>query len=144
MPRGGGRALRETSRGLRNLLAKMAGSGRLGGNAPLHSRSRRGPHHAGRVGFQIMAIVTPKPAPKWMRVLRALLQAPHTSRQLEEPPVFDHVAHSTAAELRKKGVRLEVEIVEIVGYAGCSARVARYSIAEESRQHAEWLLAGGR
>lgn len=87
--------------------------------------------------------VTSRPAPKWMRVLRALVDGPRTSRQLERE-AFDHVPHSTASELRKKGIVLETEIVTIAGYAGCSARVARYSIAPESRGRAERLLRGDR
>ena len=79
---------------------------------------------------------------KWQRVLRALVEGPKTTRELERPPVFDHVGHSTAAELRKMGIRLETEIVRIDGYAGEPARVARYTIAPESRDFAVRLLGG--
>jgi hypothetical protein len=77
---------------------------------------------------------------KWQRVLRALLEAPRTTRELERPPVFDHVGHSTAAELRKMGIVLHTEIVTIDGYSGEPARVARYSVAPESRELAARLV----
>lgn len=79
-------------------------------------------------------------AHKWQRFLRAILDHPHTSRELEREPVFDHVAHSTAAELRRKGVALHTEIIEIAGYAGLPARVARYSIDPSGIEFARKLL----
>lgn len=79
-------------------------------------------------------------ARKWQRFLTALLESPRTSRELELAPVFDHCAHSTAAELRKKGIDLVAEIIEISGYHGQPARIARYSIAPESVERARRLL----
>lgn len=90
-------------------------------------------------------ISTSRPAYQWERGLRALLvHGALTTRQLAEPPVYAHAAHSLAAEIRKKGVRLEVEMVEIAAYAGSSTRIAKYAIAAESRELAEQLLAGNR
>ena len=77
---------------------------------------------------------------KWQRWLTAVLESPKTSRELQHPPVFDHVAHSTASEVRKMGVEVITEMVTISGYVGEPARVARYSIAPESRDRAIRLL----
>jgi hypothetical protein len=82
-------------------------------------------------------------AHKWQRVLRAILERPRTTRELECEPVFDHVVHSTAAVLRDKGLRIISERVEITGYNGLPAYVARYSVAPESRALALRLLAAG-
>ena len=79
-------------------------------------------------------------AHKWQRVLRALADRPHTSRELERDPVFDHCAHSTVAELRKRGIAIDTDMVEVAGYAGLPARVARYSLTAEGREAALWLL----
>lgn len=81
-----------------------------------------------------------RPAPKWARVLAAILERPRTSRELQLAPVYDHVAHSTASELRRKGVDLEVERIRLPGYAGTGAFVARYAVAPHARQFAEQLL----
>jgi hypothetical protein len=81
-----------------------------------------------------------KPAPKIARVLEALLQRPHTSRELELPPVFDHVAHSTAADLRSLGVELTTERIAIPGFGGQPAHVARYSISEAAKPRARAVL----
>jgi hypothetical protein len=77
---------------------------------------------------------------KWKRFLQAIYESPKTSRELELAPVFDHCAHSTASELRKKGIGIDTEIVEIRGYAGEPARIARYSLAAESRERARAIL----
>lgn len=79
-------------------------------------------------------------ARKWQRWLAAVLESPRTSRELEQAPVFDHVAHSTASEVRKMGINVITEMVTIRGYAGEPARIARYSIASESRAKALGLL----
>ena len=84
----------------------------------------------------------PRTARKWQRWLKAVLESPKTSRDLEKAPVFDHVAHSTASEVRKMGIKVITEMVEIRGYAGEGARVARYSIAPEARDRAIRLLGG--
>ena len=81
-------------------------------------------------------------AHKWARFLRALLSGPHTTRQLERDPVFDHCPHSTASDMRKRGVDIETEMVSIVGYADLPARVARYSLTDAGREAAHRLLAG--
>lgn len=82
----------------------------------------------------------PRTARKWQRWLKAVLESPKTSRELEQAPVFDHVAHSTASEVRKMGITVITEMVEISGYAGLPARVARYSVAPESRERARRLV----
>lgn len=81
-----------------------------------------------------------KPMKKNLRVLRALLEGAHTSRELEQAPVFDHCAHSTTAELRKRNVDIHTEMVEVVGYAGIPTRIARYSLTEAGRRRAVELL----
>lgn len=88
-----------------------------------------------------MTVTIPR---KWERVLAALLDGPRTSRQLEREPVFDHCAHSTASELRKKGLPIITEIVEVPGYAGEPARIARYnSLDPTGRERALKLLGHG-
>jgi hypothetical protein len=82
----------------------------------------------------------PRVARKWQRWLRAVLESPKTSRELELPPVFDHVAHSTASEVRKRGINVITEMVTIRGYCGEPARVARYSIAADSVEMARRLI----
>lgn len=70
------------------------------------------------------------------RVLAALLEAPRTSRELQEFPVCDHVAHSTAHDLRRREISIVAERVEIRGYQGEPCWVARYSIPPEGRAFA--------
>jgi hypothetical protein len=91
-----------------------------------------------------MTATDAKPELQWKRGLRALLEGPLTTRQMAAAPVFAHAGHSLAAELRKKGLNIETEMVEVVGYGGCSARIARYALASDSRELAERLLAGDR
>ena len=91
------------------------------------------------IGNQI-SVACQAAAHKYQRVLRALLERPHTSRELEREPVFDHCAHSTVAELRKRGIAIDTNMVEILGYAGLPARVARYTLTDEGRVSALWLL----
>lgn len=85
-----------------------------------------------------------RPARQWERVLRGLLGGPLDTRRMAGPPFYAHAGHSAAAELRKKGLELDVEMVRIVGYAGAITRIARYSLRAESRERAERLLAGER
>ena len=82
-----------------------------------------------------------RPPAKVERVLVALIERPHTTRELEQAPVFDHVAHSTASELRRLGVALDTERVELRGYEGKPAFVARYSIRIGGFDFARALLA---
>ena len=84
--------------------------------------------------------IQPRTARKWERWLKAVLESPKTSRQLEKAPVFDHVAHSTASEVRKMGIEVITQMVTIPGYAGETARVARYSVAATSRNKALNLI----
>ena len=80
---------------------------------------------------------------KWQRVLTALLDGPRTSRQLEHAPTFDHCAHTTASELRKKGLPILTEMIEVPGYAGEPARIARYSLDPTGRDRALRMLGHG-
>lgn len=82
----------------------------------------------------------PRPPSKISRVLARLLQGPATSRDLEALPTCDHVAHSTAADLRRLGIAIDSEIVEVPGFAGEPTRVAKYSIRPGARAAAEQLL----
>ena len=81
-----------------------------------------------------------RPPAEIERFLAALLDGPTATRQLELAPVHDHVAHSTAAELRRRGVELRSELVEVPGYAGLPARVARYEIPPHARGRAMDVL----
>lgn len=81
-----------------------------------------------------------RPPTKRERFLAALLHGPRDSRQLQGPPVHDHVAHSTAAELRALGVQLVSERIKVTGFAGLPCWIARYSIRDDGRAVAAQLL----
>lgn len=81
-----------------------------------------------------------KARPKKLRLLDALLTGPKTSFELERAPTFDHCANSTVSEWRKQGVEILTEMVTVSGYAGEPARIARYSLAAESRQRAQQIV----
>lgn len=83
-----------------------------------------------------------KPPLKWCRVLRALLEGPHTSFELEKAPVFDHSPNSTVSELRKRGLDTHSVPVVVPGYGGAPTRIAEYSLDPSSRSRAEALLRG--
>lgn len=94
--------------------------------------------------IQPQPIAAHKPTPKRIRTLAAIVAGPATSFQLEQAPVFDHCANSTVSELRKAGIEILTEMVTVSGYAGEPARIARYSIAETSRQRALQLIEAAR
>lgn len=77
---------------------------------------------------------------KASRVLRALLDGPRTSRELELAPVHDHCSHSTVADLRRAGCAITTERVTIRGYGGAPAYVARWSIPDADRARATEIL----
>ena len=80
-------------------------------------------------------------AHKWRRTLFALLQGPHDSFQLERDPVYDHCPNSTVSDLKKRGVEILAEMIEVRGYAGIPTRIARYSLTGAGREAARRLLA---
>lgn len=82
-----------------------------------------------------------RPEPKIARVLAALIERPRTTRELERFPISDHVGHSTAADLRRLRVEIVAERVEVPGFAGEKAYVARYSIPEHGLAFAREVLA---
>jgi hypothetical protein len=82
----------------------------------------------------------PRSPPKIARVLEALLQRPHTSRELELAPVFDHCSHSTVSDLRALGVDLTTKRVAIPGYGGADAHVARWTIPDAAKPQARQVL----
>lgn len=82
----------------------------------------------------------PRPPAKRERFLAELLRGPRDSRQLESEPVFDHVAPSTASELKKLGVAIESRRIEVKGFQGLPAWIAQYEIPEHGRSFAIWLL----
>lgn len=75
------------------------------------------------------------------RTLRALLQRPRTTRDLEAAPTYDHCSPSTIRDLRRKGINISSQLVPVAGFAGQPARVARYEIQPESLEAAKRLLA---
>lgn len=77
---------------------------------------------------------------KLARVLRALLDRPHTSRELELAPVWDHCSHSTISDLRAAGIEIQTQRIAVPGYGGALAHIARWSIVPGSRGRAEQLL----
>lgn len=81
---------------------------------------------------------------KWRRVLRALVERPslHRFDAERDPAIADHVLPSTITDLQRKGLRIDRELVELPGYGGCVAHVARYSLDDENRARARQLLVG--
>jgi hypothetical protein len=79
---------------------------------------------------------------KWRRVLAALVQRAslHRFDAERDPAIRDHTLPSTIADLQKKGLRIDRELVELPGYGGGVAHVARYSLDAENRQRAITLL----
>lgn len=82
---------------------------------------------------------------KWRRVLSALVERPSLHRFDAEcdPEIRDHTLPSTIADLQSKGLRVDREIIELPGYGGGVAHVARYSLDDENRERARRVLAGG-
>lgn len=85
-----------------------------------------------------------KPEPKYVRVLRRLLQGPLHRFEAERYPVSDHVLNSTIAELKKRGLDIKSERIQLPGYSGADANVALYELTEESRQRALQLIEAAR
>jgi hypothetical protein len=81
-----------------------------------------------------------KPRAKKLRLLKALLDGPKTSFELEKAPVFDHCPNSTVSEWRKRGLEIHTEMVVVSGYGGEPAHIARYSLAPEARDRALGLV----
>jgi hypothetical protein len=83
----------------------------------------------------------PRPALKWVRVLRALFAGQSLHRfEAERPPISDHCLHSTISELEAKGVQIERKAETVTGYMGEPAHVKRYWLAPEAHQRAAELL----
>lgn len=90
----------------------------------------------------------PKPELKWRRTLREILARSASSdprhwlnRFLAERLVGDHTLPSTVSELERcKGLAFERRDLEILGYAGESARITAYRLAPHSLQRARDLL----
>ncbi|MEX1994902.1 MAG: hypothetical protein WD929_09575 [Steroidobacteraceae bacterium] len=82
-----------------------------------------------------------KPESKIARVLAALIAGPKSTRELELPPTCDHVGHSTASDLRRLGISLEAERIEIRGFGGAPCWIARYRIRDEGLAFAREVLA---
>lgn len=83
-----------------------------------------------------------KATPKKIRLITALLEGAKTSFELEKHPTYDHCPNSTVSELRKAGLAIHTEMTVVPGYGGEPARIARYSIAPESRGKALKLVEG--
>lgn len=83
-----------------------------------------------------------RPPAKIERVLAALIERPHTSRELDLAPTYDHCSHSTVADLRAEGVEIETQRVSVPGYAGQPAHVALWSIPDQVKPRAREILAG--
>lgn len=83
-----------------------------------------------------------KPPTKQARVLRCLIERPHTSFELERS-AFDHCPNSTISELKKRGLVIHSEMVEVTGYAGVATRIAKYTLDESSRVKAIAMWAAG-
>ena len=81
---------------------------------------------------------------KWIRVLRALIERPSLKRFEAErdPAIRDHTLPSTIADLQRKGLSIDREIIELPGFCGSVAHVAQYSLNDENRESARRLLGG--
>ena len=79
-------------------------------------------------------------ASKRSRVIARLLQGPATSFDLESD-AHDHCPNSTVSELRREGVEIRSERVAVPGYGGTLAYIARYTLADGSRDLARQLMA---
>lgn len=90
----------------------------------------------------------PRPARKWVRTLRAILERSASdnprdwlNRFVAERVCGDHTLPSTVSELqREKGLVFERRDLDVVGYAGEPARVTAYRIAPQSLERARALL----
>lgn len=81
---------------------------------------------------------------KRARLLYALLDGPKDSFELERAPVHDHCANSTVSELKKAGVNIAAQMIEVAGFAGITTRIARYSLTESGRVAAVKFLGRGK
>ena len=81
-----------------------------------------------------------KPEPKYVRVLRRLLQGPLHRFEAERYPVSDHVLNSTVSELKKRGLDIKSDLICLPGYSRAGAYVALYTLEETSRQRALQLI----
>lgn len=79
---------------------------------------------------------------KWIRVLRALVERSslHRFDAERDPTIRDHVLPSTIADLQRKGLRIDRELIELPGYDGGVVHVAQYYLGDENRQRARRLL----
>lgn len=85
-----------------------------------------------------------KSEPKYRRTLRALLESPKNSFELEKAPTFDYCANSTVSELKKRyGLDITAQLIRLPGYDGRGVYVAEYRIADGSRQRALRLIGAG-
>jgi hypothetical protein len=84
-----------------------------------------------------------KPEPKYVRVLRRLLDGPLNRFEAERFPVSDHVLNTTVSELKKRGVEIYAQMIRLPGYGGHGAHVAQYTLAPQSRQRALELIGAG-
>lgn len=81
-----------------------------------------------------------KPEPKYIRVLRRLLDGPLHRFEAEQYPISDHVLNSTVSELKKRGLKITSELIHLPGYSRAGAYVALYTLGETSRQRALQLV----
>lgn len=77
---------------------------------------------------------------KRIRSLAAIYGEWKTSFELEEEPVFDHCPNSTFSDWKKNGLEIDSEMVMVLGYGGVPTRIARYRVAEPSREAARKIL----
>ena len=85
-----------------------------------------------------------KPEPKYVRVLRRLLQGPLHRFEAEKYPVSDHVLNSTVSELKKRGLDIKSDLICLPGYSRAGTYVALYTLEETSRQRAQQLIEAAR
>lgn len=88
---------------------------------------------------------------KWRRTLRELLARSASTNEhhwlnrfIAERVCSDHTLPSTISEMeRTKGLHFERKEIEVSGYAGETARVMAYRLAERSIERARELLGLG-
>jgi len=101
-----------------------------------------GKHIEGNATIEPQHVAALKPEPKYVRVLRRLLQGPLHRFEAERYPVSDHVLNSTVSELKKRGLEIDSKLICLPGHSGAAAHVALYTLEETSHQRALQLIEG--
>lgn len=95
------------------------------------------------VSFRRIALDgVPRNPSRRLRVLARLLQRPHNSFELATICQDDNPG-STIAGLRGDGLNITADFVHVPRFGGALTRIARYSLADESRERAQQMIQAG-